>query len=404
MTDNQTKIAVARSKLRDIYPFFGVLAAELNITCDESGEVKTACVSKYGNMLYNSDFVQRLSFLETMGLIAHEALHVIFEFWDRLGSREPERANLAHDFVINLIISRAGLALPDGGALDVQYDNMSFEEVYDRLNGCNPRAYGLMGDVSITLGEIADKMFPYSIDKSSNTSEADLKEKWKGALMRAVKADKEEATRPIRGNLPDHIKILIDEILYPPLPFAHRLQKYIGQWGRKSKPSFRHYNKMNSFDNLHTILPAYRSNRGRVYVLIDTSGSMFYCGNNALVSHGLGCIESIATSIGMDVVMVTCDAALQQRMSLREFRQMMAQQKVQLYGGGGSDFTQAFNEIWLEISKLKGGAPIICFTDGDINCPTSHPRLKSETFWVTFPKQKAPTDAWGIHCPLDKAA
>lgn len=401
-TEANIKIAVARSKLRDNYPFFGVLASELNIAPDSTGGVKTACISMHGNMLYNKSFVDSLSFAETMGLLAHESLHVVFELWDRIGERVFVKANLAHDYVINLIIQSTGLDLPKGVALDNRYRNQSFEEVYEQLKEPSHPEFPLNDDANVVFGDLADSQFPFTTSDNTHTRKEDRKEKWRNALYRAVKADNEDPGKSIRGYLPNDISLLIDDILYPPLEFSNRLQKYVGSWGRKSFPTFLKFNKLNCFEPLHSTVPAYNSNKGRVYVLVDTSGSMFFSQNKSLIHHALGCIENIASSIGMDVVLVTCDAALQQRITLREFRIMLGS-SINLKGGGGSNFKSTFDELWQEISMLRGGAPIICFTDGDILVNDIQPRLKTETFWVTLSNQTPPTMHWGRHCPLDRA-
>lgn len=93
------------------------------------------------NVEYGKDFVVKLNDAELMGLVLHEKLHCAFRHlttWLHLYEENPKLANMACDFVINLIIydryvKDGFVKLPPGGCLDEQYRGMDAGGVYRAL-------------------------------------------------------------------------------------------------------------------------------------------------------------------------------------------------------------------------------------------------------------------------------
>ena len=128
--DEQTKVSRSITRLVISHPFFGSMALSLKIEADE--EISTMCTD--GKFIkWNPDFVANMSEEETTGVMAHEVMHVGMKHNLRRGDRDPERWNIACDYVINPILIEAGFSLPAGGLYDEQYADLPAERVYDML-------------------------------------------------------------------------------------------------------------------------------------------------------------------------------------------------------------------------------------------------------------------------------
>ena len=102
--------------------------------------IPTACTdgrdTKYGR-----GFVEKLSEAKLKGLVLHENLHKAFRhttIWKPLYKKHPQLANMACDYVINIMIhdsdpSGNQVQLPDGGLLDFKYRGMDAGTVFRDL-------------------------------------------------------------------------------------------------------------------------------------------------------------------------------------------------------------------------------------------------------------------------------
>ena len=103
-------------------------------------DVPTACTNGR-DTYYGREFVDSLQDNELKGLILHENLHKAFRhvtMWKHLYKEEPRLANMACDYVINLLIHDSDpqgneVKLPDCALLDEQYRGMDAGEVYRLL-------------------------------------------------------------------------------------------------------------------------------------------------------------------------------------------------------------------------------------------------------------------------------
>jgi len=126
----EEKIRKARVQLITRNPFFGSLCLYLNFV--KVNEVPTMGVAPDGTIYYNNKFVSALSLEELKAVLCHEILHLALEHLRRLGTRDPFKANIAMDYVVNLMIAPE-FQLPKGALLDQKYENMAWEQVYDIL-------------------------------------------------------------------------------------------------------------------------------------------------------------------------------------------------------------------------------------------------------------------------------
>jgi predicted metal-dependent peptidase len=120
--------------------------------------------------------------------------------------------------------------------------------------------------------------------------------------------------------------------------------------------------------------------------------------------RAMGLVKNLSTSLGLEVVVVQCDAGLTKVMDTKQAMKEIASKKFDVVGQGGSDFTEGFDYIWKKMKEddLGFGAPIVVFTDGGITVPDIQPKnLNMQVLWVTAPGHQAPTTKWGQHIIMD---
>jgi predicted metal-dependent peptidase len=128
------KLTTARVGLLLKAPFFGNMATRMQLI-DASDWCPTAATNGR-NFYYNIDFVKKLSVKKLEFLFAHEILHCVFDHFGRLGSRNPQLANIAQDYAVNQILvdERIGEKITEVKiCYDSKYRGMAWEEIYDIL-------------------------------------------------------------------------------------------------------------------------------------------------------------------------------------------------------------------------------------------------------------------------------
>jgi predicted metal-dependent peptidase len=103
-------------------------------------DVPTACTNGR-DVSYGRKFIDGLKEEEIRGTVLHENLHKAFRHlttWKALWKEDAELANMACDYVINLMIYDSDVEgkfvkIPDGGCLDTKYRGMDAGTVYRLL-------------------------------------------------------------------------------------------------------------------------------------------------------------------------------------------------------------------------------------------------------------------------------
>ncbi len=123
----------ARLLLLTRYPFYGSLLAHLAPQFTE--RVETAAVDAHDRVYLNPDFFAALRNVEQRAFVlAHEALHPGLGIFWRGRGHDPTLSNIAHDFVINLILRDDNRGwLPESALIEDKFAGMSYEEVYGAL-------------------------------------------------------------------------------------------------------------------------------------------------------------------------------------------------------------------------------------------------------------------------------
>jgi predicted metal-dependent peptidase len=127
--DIALKLTKARVQLLFQQPFFATLCLRLTLI-----PAAVSTMATNGKVIYYSPaFVDALTQEELQGVLAHEVLHCALAHHCRRGVRRPRLWNVAADYAINPIVLQNGLSLPAGALIRPEYDGLSAEEIYSRL-------------------------------------------------------------------------------------------------------------------------------------------------------------------------------------------------------------------------------------------------------------------------------
>ena len=114
------------------YPFFGSLA--LTLLHKENSNIPT-CSTDGRSLNYNPQFVDNLTQNEKLFLYLHEICHIILGHSVRRKGRDPKLWNIAGDHAVNILLRESvDLPRPEGGLYNSNYQGLSAEEIYSKLN------------------------------------------------------------------------------------------------------------------------------------------------------------------------------------------------------------------------------------------------------------------------------
>src|SRR3984957_1891149 len=125
-------ITKARARLLVRAPFIGSIALGLAwVNAPDIGTMATDGRSVW----FNPDWCERHGVEKTVGVIAHEVLHVVNRHHLRRGERDAELWNVAADLLINRLLEDDKYVLPQDGLFDRdrRYAGLPTETIYARL-------------------------------------------------------------------------------------------------------------------------------------------------------------------------------------------------------------------------------------------------------------------------------
>jgi predicted metal-dependent peptidase len=134
-------IAKARARLLVRAPFLGSIA--LGLLWIETTEIATMATDGR-SVWFNTPWCIEHGVEKTMGVIAHEVLHVVNKHHLRRGDRDPKLWNIAADLLINRLLLDDDYHLPSDGVFDRErrFAGLATETIYERLREAIQEAGG----------------------------------------------------------------------------------------------------------------------------------------------------------------------------------------------------------------------------------------------------------------------
>jgi predicted metal-dependent peptidase len=339
-------------------------------------EIPTACTDGR-NTYYGREFVDKLSDPELKGLILHENLHKAFRHttvWKHLYKKQPQLANMACDYVINLMIHDSdpngfAVKLPEGGLLDEKYRGMDAGQVFRELeqqlksNGSGNGKGDGSGDSQPQEGQ--------GFDEHDWESAEEMSEDEKQQLAREV----DQALRQgalLAGKLSGNVPREISEAMEAKVNWREVLRDFVNSiCADKDNSTWRRPNRR--WVDQDVYMPsAVGEAVGRIVVGIDTSGSI----GQAEIGQFLGELISICNHVqpeGIDLLYWDTAVAGHEKYGRDEYEALMSSTKPA--GGGGTD--PACVPKYLEQHKMNPEC-VIMLTDGFVS---SWGNWKHPVFW-----------------------
>ena len=390
----EDKLTKARIQLSYRNSFFSYLVMHLNFIKDNKF-CPTAGVDYKGNVLYNEQFIEKLTINQVIGLLCHEVMHCALNHLQRekdliVDKRYKRIANIAKDIVINNFIVNAHMELPGGtyvpsnnsisvhGFTIKNISEKSWEDVYFELikhikdGDVDLEKFSNGFDVHIisdSNGSESGKEDKESEDKQNALANANVDENgkdWKRILTEALQFAKN------RGDLPGGMERVVEKILESHIDWKGLLYRYITSeipvdftWARPSKRSY----------SLNVYTPNIIKEQVDIIVSIDTSGSIGTDELEEFVSEIVGVINSFEA---VKLTVIVCDATVQGVFRFNNPQKSEILSKLKLKGGGGTSHIPVYEYIEKHIPNAK---LLINFTDG----MTEFPKRKDypfKTIWV----------------------
>ena len=401
MTDEiDTKLSAARTRLILDRPFLGALVLRMPMKPADSKWCATIGTDAR-NFYYNPDYIDSLTLEQTQFALAHEALHCALSHFARREHRVKERWDIACDLAINPILIKEGMTAVPGALYNIGYEGMMAEEIYPLVKDNNeeqPHDEHLYGKESRSTGDDGKQQEPADNSDAGGSSSGDnagvgkvpppeplndaereeLSVQWRqrmaGAAQQAMQA----------GKLAGSLRLLVDHLLQPQLPWRMLLARYMTASSRDDYSYMRPSRREGD-----AIFPSLRSAQTEMLVVLDTSGSIKAAEMQEFVTE----VDAIKGQVRARITLHACDAALSAAgpWVYEPWEEFELPDK--LHGGGGTRFSPVFE--WVEQQGISPDL-LVYFTDAEGEFPKLEPRYP--VIWLVKGRGKVP---WGQRIQLN---
>lgn len=357
--DFDDKLQYARTYMLLWAPFFGSLT--MNIAIEERDYPERTVWTNGKKVFFETNYAKKLTREHFTGLLMHEILHVALMHQNRIKGRNEIRWNNACDYVVNLMVkdeelrSKGKLKLPANVTLSNDYKELSVEQVYERLrDGSGGNSQGDTIDFDLLQEE--DFLTAEEINEINDTL--------------AYAANIAEA----QGTMPLGLRREINTLLYPKVDWRILLKEFIQAF----PADWDFSNRDRRFIQTPFFLPQFSGEIVRIYVAIDTSGSI----TKEILDSFMTETYAILTNFDrVEMTLICVDARMQNVEKVHSLEEAL---NFEIRGGGGTDFRDTFK--YLDEQHDCDG--LIFFTDLYATLPDEVPHFK--TLWVCTSDKKAP--------------
>lgn len=343
------RITIARVQLLLNHPFLGTLALYLRVVDGSSTGCPTMGTDGR-NLYYNEEFVEKLTNLELLGVIAHEIGHIIYQHvleWRRASTKEfPILFTMAEEYVVNeMVVRMFRLTLPGEPFLDSDYYDMYTEQVYQELlKKFKPQKLSMEELTNMLKKGMVDE---HGLGQPCGGKDADGKER---KTLSELKKEHDQLAKDLKlqiaraanaakmkGKLPAGLERLIDEVLEPKIPWRVVLAEYLSGISRDDYswkvPNRRHVHR-------GVVLPSLKSESIEIAVAIDTSGSINKDDLTAFWSEVVGIMNAFQS---YTLHLMGCDSDVHSYQVVRPWDEVDL--NALLKGGGGTALPPVFQKL-----------------------------------------------------------
>jgi predicted metal-dependent peptidase len=388
------------------HPFFATLL--LSMPFIQNDNIPTMATNGK-QVIYNSAFVCSLTLNELIFVLAHETMHCVFQHMHRRGDKNPNKWNIACDYVINDILVKENVGdMPKMGLLDPQIvvkGGGTAEGVYGLLpKECEQKGAGKKGGAMDQIFEPsngdgdadaegdgapgqgkpgkgqgdAEGEGGFTIDKDGHIKPGpvdDATMEKENADMRVRVAQAVNAAK-LMGKLPGSLKGLVEELLKTETDWREVLRTFFNE---RTKTDLSYARPKRRFATTEYILPSLIGEKlGSIVIGIDCSGSvsseeqkMFGAEIKAIVED---CAPSSVTVIYWDTRIIdTVTFGPDETFKLKD------------HGGGGTAVSPMFEAI-----ERMDIPPVACVVLTDLAIPDFPNEPGYPVLWASTHGDSAP--------------
>ena len=339
-------------------------------------DVPTACTDGR-NTYYGRDYMAKQASNKRKGVILHENLHKAFRHttvWRHLFKENPNMANMACDYVINLMImdgDNSFVSLPDGALLDHKYKGLDAGTVYRMIK---EEAKG--GTVHVkTVGDQEGNDVPVieignGLDEHDWESAEGMSKEEKEALAKDV----DQALRQgaiLAGKMSANVPREISDVLEAKVDWREAMREFVTSFCvDKDESTWRRPSRRWIGQDVY--MPSMIGESvGRIVIGIDMSGSI----GDEEVGQFLGEVKKICDTVkpeGIDLLYWDTRVCQHEKYEQDQLDNLISSTKPR--GGGGTD-PQCIVD-YMGKKKIKAECAVI-LTDGYVgswgegwSCPT----------------------------------
>jgi len=354
------KMEIAKGRMALKHPFFATPV--LSTPLVKSKHIPTAATDSV-KIYWNEDWFEGLSVDNYQFVLAHEVLHILFKHKLRQGTRNAKLWNIACDFKINAILTKAECGkMPTGiksGYFDKsgRFDGLSEEQIYDIIKKEDEEKRGGKGQPGDSFGSDDDDMAGDILDLPEDITPDQVE-----TLKRQIDQKLAQAANLARlaGKLPGEIEKIIDEILNPKVRWEDLLRDYMTRIAHDDE-SWQRRNRR--FWNVY--MPArYNTRMAGMTIIGDTSGSIGPDDYAQIATNIKAIIEDVNPEF-IRVMWADTRTASVQMMEPGDFR---GPSSLKPKGGGGTDM-----RVPLKDAEEYDPPVVVLITDGYTPWPDSEP-------------------------------
>ena len=292
--------------------------------CKVKNDIPTACTNGR-DVYYGRKFVESLNDSDLRGVILHEAKHKMYRHmatWKHLNKINPQKANMACDYVINLELVDEGnrtdkfVSLPKGGLYDEKFKGLDSGQVFNLLPDPPKGGGGSGGTLDEHDWEGAESMTPDEIKDLASEIDQAIRQ---GAIL--------------AGKVNGRIDRSFTDLMSAKVDWKEALREFVSSvckgkddstWAKPSRRWLQH----------DVYMPSTISDTmGRVVVAIDTSGSIGGSILNRFISEVASIMENVNPEL-VDLIYWDNEVASHEVYGLNEADKM--KQSTKPKGGGGT--------------------------------------------------------------------
>ncbi len=352
-------IPKAKTNLILDQPFFASLLMGIPMILDET--VKT--METDGNEIrFNPQWTGALTLSELTFVLAHETMHCVFQHMHRRGDRNPNKWNIAADYIINeLLINEKIGTMPKGGLYDAA--------LVKRGNGTTEGVYGLLPQET-EQKEPGDEGGSLDCVKDAGQDAAEISEKQSEMKVKIAQARNAAA---MSGKLSQGIDRLVTELVKTRTDWRSVLRRFLSE---RAKTDLSYSKPKRRFLSDDICLPSLIGEKmGSVVVAIDESGSV----DDRLLALFETEVKAIFQDVGpQSVKIIYFDSQVLEPVQVFGPDDEIVLKHV---GGGGTKFSPIFERINADVDSGET-APVACVVLTDLYCSDFGPTPEYPVLWA----------------------